>query len=137
MVKLFNGDSDSIAWLAKVKLVARLLKVPDLVSFIPLFLEGNALALYLRLSNEDQLDADKTEAKLKVMFTEEAFSAYSKLERMRWASEAVDVYASNIQSKVKLATVVEDDQKAPFSIATTPKCRGGHYSFPWIAPLYL
>ena len=25
---------------------------------------------------------------------------------------------------VKLATVVEDDQKAPFSIATTPRCRG-------------
>ena len=35
----------------------------------------------------------------------------------------------------KLATVVEDDQKAPFSIATTPRCRGGRYSFPWIAPL--
>ena len=37
---------------------------------------------------------------------------------------------------VQLATVVEGDQKAPFSIATTPRCRGGHYSFPWIAPLY-
>ena len=32
--------------------------------------------------------------------------------------------------------VVESDQKAPFSIATTPKYRGRHYSFPWIAPLY-
>ena len=29
-------------------------------------------------------------------------------------------------------TVVEGDPKAPFSIATTPKGRGG----PWIAPLY-
>ena len=38
--------------------------------------------------------------------------------------------------KVKLATIVEDDQKACFSIATTPRCRGGRYSFPWIAPLY-
>ena len=36
----------------------------------------------------------------------------------------------------KLATVVEDDQKAPFSIATTPTRRGGHYFFPCIAPLY-
>ena len=33
-------------------------------------------------------------------------------------------------SKVKLATVVEGDPKAPFSIATTPRCRGGCYSFP-------
>ena len=38
--------------------------------------------------------------------------------------------------KVKLATVVEGNQKAPFSIATTLRCRGGHYYFRWIAPLY-
>ena len=39
-------------------------------------------------------------------------------------------------SKWKLATVVEGDLKAPFSIATTPRCRGGRFSIPWIAPLY-
>ena len=32
---------------------------------------------------------------------------------------------------VKLAT----DLKAPFSIATTSRCKGEHYSFPWITPL--
>ena len=32
-------------------------------------------------------------------------------------------------SKVKLATIVEGNPKAPFSIATTPMCRGGRYSF--------
>ena len=37
---------------------------------------------------------------------------------------------------VNLATVVKVDSKVPFSIATTPKCRGGHFSFLWIAPLY-
>ena len=42
----------------------------------------------------------------------------------------------NLNSKVKLATVVEGDQKAPFSIATTPRCKGGRYSFLWVAPLY-
>ena len=36
----------------------------------------------------------------------------------------------------KLATIVEGDPKAPFSIATTPRCRGGRYSFPRISPLY-
>ena len=34
------------------------------------------------------------------------------------------------KSKVKLATIVEGNPKAPFSIATTPRCRGGRYSFP-------
>ena len=31
----------------------------------------------------------------------------------------------------KLVTIVEGDQKAPFLIATTLRCRGGRYSFPW------
>ena len=35
-----------------------------------------------------------------------------------------------------LATVVKGDPKAPFSIATTPRCKGGGYSFLWLAPLY-
>ena len=35
-----------------------------------------------------------------------------------------------------LAIVVEGDPKALFSIATTQRCRKGHYSFPWIAPFY-
>ena len=34
-------------------------------------------------------------------------------------------------------TVVECDPKAAFSIASTPRCRGGYYSFSWIAPLTL
>ena len=39
-------------------------------------------------------------------------------------------------SKVKIATVVEGDQRALLSITTTPRCRGGSYPFLWIAPLY-
>ena len=35
-----------------------------------------------------------------------------------------------------MATVVKGNLKAPFLIATTPKCREMRYSFPWIAPLY-
>ena len=35
-----------------------------------------------------------------------------------------------------LATIVEGDQKAPFYIANTLRCREGCYSFLWIAPLH-
>ena len=38
--------------------------------------------------------------------------------------------------KVKLVIIIEGDQKAPFSIATTLRCRGGRYSFSWITPFY-
>ena len=37
---------------------------------------------------------------------------------------------------VKLATVVKGESKAPFSVATRTRCRGGRHSFPRIAPLY-
>ena len=36
----------------------------------------------------------------------------------------------------KLATFIEGDLKAPFSIATTPRCRGGCYSIPRIDHFY-
>ena len=36
----------------------------------------------------------------------------------------------------KLVILVEGDLKAPISIATTPRCRGGCHSFPRIVPLY-
>ena len=40
------------------------------------------------------------------------------------------------KKEVRLTTLVEGDPKPPFSIAITPRCWGGHYSIPWIAPLY-
>ena len=39
------------------------------------------------------------------------------------------------RERVKLVPLVKVEPKAHFSIATTPRCRGGRYSFPWIAPL--
>ena len=44
--------------------------------------------------------------------------------------------ANTVKGSIKLVTMVKGDQKVPFSIATTPRCRGGGYSFPRIAPRY-
>ena len=41
-----------------------------------------------------------------------------------------------LKASCMLATVVEGDQKAPFSIATTLRRRERRYSFPWIGPFY-
>ena len=64
-------------------------------------------------------------------------------DREEWRERVRDIRAGGMTrwwwddiSKVKLATLVEGDLKAPFSIATKPRCRGGHYSFRWIASLY-
>ena len=53
-------------------------------------------------------------------------------EHTDWTHDELQTYCC----KIKLATIAEDNQKAPFSIATTPRCSGGRYSFSWIAPLY-
>ena len=42
----------------------------------------------------------------------------------------------NSSKKVKSATLVEGDPKAPFSSATIRRCRGEGYSIPWSSPLY-
>lgn len=56
MLKVLTGDGDVVAWLQKVKLVARLQGVKDLATFLPLYLEGDALALFLQLSEQEQAD---------------------------------------------------------------------------------
>ena len=58
-----------------------------------------------------------------------------------WREKVRNICADGVKwwwylSKVKLAIVVEGNQKAPFSIATTLGCRGGRYSFPRTPPLY-
>ena len=40
------------------------------------------------------------------------------------------------QALVKDHGLLVGDHKAPFSKATTPGCKWGRYSFPWIAPPY-
>ena len=76
----FSGEGDVVGWIKKVKLVAKLQKVQDLASFIPLFLHGDALALYLEMSNEDQVWAEQIEMRLVAAFTERPFEAYEKLK---------------------------------------------------------
>ena len=103
MIKPFCGEGDVVAWIKKVELVAKLQKIEDVATVIPLFLEGDALALYLEMNERDQEDADKIRNKLKKAFAEGPFEAYEKLKRVRWTGESVDVYANKIRRLVELA----------------------------------
>ena len=46
------------------------------------------------------------------------------------------IYIYMFKVTVKLVTTVEGDSEALFSVATTPCCREGCYSFLWFSPLY-
>ena len=93
MIRPFNGKGDLGAWMKKLKLVAKLQKISDLASFIPLFLEDDALVLYLEMSRENQQD----EERLKVAFTERPLESYKKLKKIKWTGESVDMYHNNIK----------------------------------------
>ena len=83
--------------------MARLQHVDDVASLLPLYLEGEALALYMEMKEEDQKDISLIEARLKEAFTEGTFTAYRKLTMVRWAGKRVNVYANKIRQLDGLA----------------------------------
>ena len=103
MVKPYTGEGDLVSWLKKAQLVAKLAGITDLASFLPLYLEGDALAVYLEMSETDQLDAKEIETRLKEAFTDGPFIAYDKLSKYKWDGEPVDVYCTEIRRLVGLA----------------------------------
>ena len=97
MIRPFDGKGDVVGFLTKARLVARLQNIERLETFLPLFLEGAALALYLEMDPEDQGDVGKIEDRLKEAFTEGPFAAFDRLTNMKWAGDSIDVYANNIR----------------------------------------
>ena len=75
VMRSFSGDGDVVAWLKKAKLVAKLKKIEDVANFLPLYLEGDALALYLEVREEDQSNATSIVERLKEAFTNGEFAA--------------------------------------------------------------
>ena len=105
VIKPFSGvgSTDITAWLTKVELVATLanIKQEDLVSVIPLYLEGGALAVYLEMCKADRDDIVKLKKALTRAFSDSPFTAYSKLKGMRWAGEPVDIFVTDVRKLVK------------------------------------
>ena len=64
IIKTFRGDGDICAWLKKAELVVKLTGVKDEALFIPLYLDGGALAVYMEMEEADQKDASKIKDKL-------------------------------------------------------------------------
>lgn len=96
-IKPFTGEGDFMGWITKVKLVAKLQKIEDVASFIPLHLESDALSIYLEMNEADKSCAIKIEKKLKEAFTCGPFVAYKKMNALKWAGEPVDVFANELR----------------------------------------
>ena len=53
-----------------------------------------------------------------------------------WNGKIHLITSSYLLVKSKAGDRSQGRPESFFSLATTPRCRGGHYSLPWIAPLY-
>ena len=76
IIKPFSGEGDVEAWLKKVRLVAKLQQVDNVASLLPFYLEGDALALYMEMDEDNQKWIEQIEARLKEAFTDDAFAVY-------------------------------------------------------------
>ena len=61
-------SGDFAEWIEKLKLVAKLQKIEDLKSFLPLFLNGAAFAVYKQFPDSDKADYDRLKAGLLLAF---------------------------------------------------------------------
>ena len=74
----FSSKGNMVAWLKKVRFVVKLQQMDDVASLLPLYLEGDALALYMEME-ENQKQIEQIKARLKEVFTDDAFSVYRKV----------------------------------------------------------
>ena len=80
IIKPFSGKSDVVAWLKKWRLVVKLQQVDDMVSLLPLYLEGDTLALYMEIEDNQK----QIETRLKEALTDDTFAAYRKGTIVWW-----------------------------------------------------
>ena len=96
-------SGDFAEWIEKLELVAKLQKIEDLKSFLPLFLNGAAFAVYKQLPDSDKADYEKLKAGLLLAFGVNCYSAYDQLQqRVLEEGETVDVYLADIRRLVTL-----------------------------------
>jgi len=105
LIKPYNGDGDIGMWLKKVKLVARMKKLKDLATIIPLYLEGQAYMVYDHMNPIDQEDVEKIENVLINAFSIDVFEAYDEFRTRSWHNEAVDVYLADLMRLADLAKI--------------------------------
>jgi len=98
-----NVSGDFSEWVDKLELVAKLQKVKDPETFLPLFLSGPAFAVYKGLPEETKGDYDRLKEELVTAFGVSNYAAYEQLKsRVLCEGEQVDVYLADLRRLMKL-----------------------------------
>jgi len=111
IIKLFDGSGDFFEWVQKFELVAKLKKVNELESFLPLFLSGGAFLVYQGLSDKAKSDYSQLKQALLEAFSIDAYSAYDEMKcRCLKPNESVDVYLADIKRLAKIIDPAVSDK---------------------------
>ena len=70
VTRSIDGSGNVENWIKKIRLVAKLKEVKKLESFLPLFLEGDAFAVYDKLSEESKGSIQKIQQALLSAFVQ-------------------------------------------------------------------
>ena len=109
VVRPFDGTSCVIEWLEKFELITKLKKTEDLHIVLPMFLEGNALAVYTELSENQKKDVKDIKGALRNAFSVNPFQAYEQFTKRVWRDEPVDVYMTELRKLARIAGVGSDE----------------------------
>ena len=60
IIKPFSGQGDVLAWLKKVRLVAKLEQLDNVASVLALYLDGDTLAVYMEIEEEEEEEEETT-----------------------------------------------------------------------------
>lgn len=98
-----SSSGDFSEWLDKLELVAKLQKIDDLTSFLPLFLVGPAFAVYKQLAEATRNDYTELKKALLSAFGVNCYAAYNQLQRrVLQDGEGVDIYLADLRRLVTL-----------------------------------
>lgn len=106
VVKSYDGEGDIAEWWTRFEIIAKLQSYTgeDMVSLIPLLLQGPPFLIYEKLSDDDKKDLDVIKRKLLTAFSLSKYAAYEQLRnRLYVPGENIDAYFSDIKRLSDLA----------------------------------
>lgn len=103
LVGRYDGREDFSEWIKKFELVMQRQALTDLETVLPLFLSGDAFAVFDALESADKKSYGKITSALTTAFSLEAFSAYEAfVSRHFQPGETVDVYLADLRRLARL-----------------------------------
>ena len=117
LVGRYDGREDFSEWIKKFELVMQRQALTELETVIPLFLSGDAFAVFDALDSVEKTSYDKIKGALTTAFSLETFSAYEAfVSRHFQQGETVDVYLADLRRLARLVHSVPSEEwiKAAF-----------------------